>query len=92
VDLSGCEFDQMVQRIMSPFWSKCASVTEAMQVVLNAVVSADMVSEDVEKLKIQLYTNREVDYETILETWSQTGIKKYGKPFVPSFEKIALNR
>ncbi len=93
VDLSGCEFDQMVQRITSPFWSKCASVTEAMQVVLNAVVSADMGPEDVEKLKIQLYTNKQVDYETIQETWSQVGIKKCGKPFIlnnQNFEKITL--
>ena len=93
VDLSGCEFDKMVERIMSPFWSKCASVSEAMQVVLNAVVSADMRPEDVEKLKIQLYTNKQVDYETILETWSQAGMKKCGKPFIlnnQNFEKMAL--
>ncbi len=88
VDLTGCEFDQMVQRIMSPFWSKCASVSDACQVVLNAVLSADMSPEDVEKLKIQLYTNRQVDYANIIETWSQAGIKKFGKPFVPSLEKM----
>jgi hypothetical protein len=49
--------------------------------------------EDVEKLKIQLYTNREVDYESIIETWRETGIKKYGKPFIlnhQNFEKMAL--
>jgi hypothetical protein len=93
VDLTGCEFDLMVQRIMSPFWSKCASVNDACEVVLNAVLSADMSPEDVEKLKIQLYTNREVDYETIIETWSQAGIKKCGTPFIlnhQNFEKIAL--
>jgi hypothetical protein len=84
VDLSGCEFDEMVERIMSPFWSKNASVLEACQVVLNAVLSADMGPEDVEKLKIHLYTNRAVDYETIFQTWSQAGIKKCGKPFVLS--------
>lgn len=90
VDLSGCEFNKMVERIMSPFWSKDASVPEACQVVLNAVLSADMGAEDVEKLKIQLYTNKQVDYESILETWSQAGIKKCGKPFVPNFERMAL--
>ena len=86
VDLSGCEFDQMVQRIMSPFWSKCASVTEAMQVVLNAVVSADMGPEDVEKLKIQLYTNREVDYERIFAMWKNKSYILNNK----NFEKMAL--
>jgi hypothetical protein len=93
VDLTGCEFDQMVERIMSPFWSKCASVSDACNIVLNAVLSADMGPEDVEKLKIQLYTNREVDYESIIETWRETGIKKYGKPFIlnhQNFEKMAL--
>jgi hypothetical protein len=90
VDLSGCEFDKMVERIMSPFWSKDASVSEACQVVLNAVLSADMGPEDVEKLKIQLYTNKQVEYETIYEMWREAGIKKCGKPFVPSFERMAL--
>jgi hypothetical protein len=93
VDLTGCEFDQMVERIMSPFWSKCASVSDACNIVLNAVLSADMGPEDVEKLKIQLYTNREVDYESIIETWRETGIKKCGKPFIlcnQNFEKMAL--
>jgi len=94
VDLTGCEFDQMVERIMSPFWSKCASVNDACEIVLNAVLSADMGPEDVEKLKIQLYTNRQVDYESIIENWSQAGIKKYGRPFILSnqnFEKMALS-
>jgi hypothetical protein len=94
VDLSGCEFDQMVERIMSPFWSKCASVNDACEIVLNAVLSADMSPEDVEKLKIQLYTNREVDYESIIENWSQAGIKKCGRPFIlnhQNFEKMALS-
>jgi len=53
-----------------------------------------MSPEDVEKLKIQLYTNREVDYESIIENWSQAGIKKCGKPFILSnqnFEKMALS-
>jgi hypothetical protein len=90
VDLSGCEFDKMVERIMSPFWSKDASVAEACQVVLNAVLSADMAPEDVEKLKIQLYTNKEVDYESISELWIQAGIEKCGKPFVPNFERMAF--
>ena len=90
VDLSGCEFDKMVERIMSPFWSKEASVAEACQVVLNAVLSADMGPEDVEKLKIQLYTNKQVDYESILELWKEAGIQKCGKPFVPNFERMAL--
>jgi hypothetical protein len=91
VDLSGCEFDKMVRRIMSPFWSKDASVTEACQVVLNAILSADMEPEDVEKLKIQLYTNKEVDYETIFQMWKEAGIKKFGRPFVPNFERMALS-
>jgi len=91
VDLSGCEFDKMVERIMSPFWSKDASVAEACQVVLNAVLSADMAPEDVEKLKIQLYTNKEVDYESISELWKEAGIKKCGQPFVPNFERMALS-
>ena len=90
VDLSGCEFDKMVERIMSPFWSKNASVSEACQVVLNAVLSADMGPEDVEKLKIQLYTNKPVDYESIFEMWREAGIKKCGTPFVPNFERMAL--
>jgi hypothetical protein len=91
VDLSGCEFDEMVERIMSPFWSKDASVLEACEVVLNAVLSSDMGPEDVEKLKIHLYTNRPVDYETIFQTWSQAGIKKCGKPFVLSEQNFIKN-
>ena len=94
VDLSGCEFDKMVERIMSPFWSKDASISEACQVVLNAVLSADMGPEDVEKLKIQLYTNKPVDYENIFEIWREAGIKKCGKPFIlnnQNFERMALS-
>jgi len=91
VDLTGCEFDQMIQRIMSPFWSKDASVTDALQVVLNAVLSANMEPEDVEKLKIQLYTNKQVDYESIFETWREAGIKKCGRPFVLSDQNFMKN-
>ena len=49
----------------------------------STIVTSDLY-EDVEKLKIHLYTNRPVDYETIFQTWSQAGIKKCGKPFVLS--------
>ena len=59
--------------------------------VLDAVVSANMTPEDVENLKIQLYTNQQVDYENIFQMWREAGIKKYGEPFELSdrnFEKM----
>jgi hypothetical protein len=91
VELSGCKFSEMVQRIMSPFWNKYAVIHEAFQMVLDAVVSANMTPEDVENLKIQLYTNQQVDYENIFQMWREAGIKKYGEPFELSdrnFEKM----
>lgn len=89
VDLSNCEFDQMIHRIMSSFWSKHAIISDAFHLVLDAVVSADMVQEDVDKLKIQLFTNKEIDYESIFQIWRE----KYDRPFILSdknFEKMVL--
>jgi hypothetical protein len=69
VELSGCKFSEMVQRITSPFWNKYAVIYDAFQMVLDAVVSANMTPEDVENLKIQLYTKQQVDYESIFQMW-----------------------
>jgi hypothetical protein len=69
VELSGCKFSEMVQQITSPFWNKYAVIKDAFQMVLDAVVSANMTPEDVENLKIQLYTKQEVDYESIFQMW-----------------------
>jgi hypothetical protein len=69
VELTGCKFSEMVQRIASPFWNKNAVIQDAFQMVLDAVVSANMTPEDVENLKIQLYTKQEVDYESIFQMW-----------------------
>jgi len=69
VELSGCKFSEMVQRITSPFWNKYAVIHDAFQMVLDAVVSANMTPEDVENLKIQLYTKQQVDYESIFQMW-----------------------
>jgi hypothetical protein len=69
VELSGCKFSEMVQRIMSSFWNKYAVIHDAFKMVLDAVVSANMTPEDVENLKIQLYTKQEVDYESIFQMW-----------------------
>jgi hypothetical protein len=69
VELTGCKFSEMVQRITSPFWNKYAVIKDAFQIVLDAVVSANMTPEDVENLKIQLYTKQEVDYESIFQMW-----------------------
>jgi hypothetical protein len=69
VELTGCKFSEMVQQITSPFWNKYAVIKDAFQMVLDAVVSANMTPEDVENLKIQLYTKQEVDYESIFQMW-----------------------
>ena len=69
VELTGCKFSEMVQRIASPFWNKNAVIQDAFQMVLDAVVSANMTPEDVENLKIKLYTKQEVDYESIFQMW-----------------------
>jgi len=69
VELTGCKFSEMVQRITSPFWNKCALIHDAFQIVLDGVVSANMMPEDVENLKIQLYTKQPVDYESIFQMW-----------------------
>jgi hypothetical protein len=69
VELSGCKFSEMVQRITSPFWNKYAVIYDAFQMVLDAVVSANMTPEDVENLKIQLYTKQQIDYESIFQMW-----------------------
>lgn len=86
VELTGCKFSEMVQRIMSPFWNKYAVIPDAFKMVLDAVVSANMTPEDVENLKIQLYTKQEVDYESIFQMWKN-------KSYVLSdrnLEKISL--
>jgi hypothetical protein len=91
VELSGCKFSEMVQRIMSPFWNKYAVIKDAFQMVLDAVVSANMTPEDIENLKIQLYTKQEVDYESIFQMWREAGTQICGKPFELSdlnFEKM----
>jgi hypothetical protein len=69
VELTDCKFSEMVQQITSPFWNKYAVIKDAFQMVLDAVVSANMTPEDVENLKIQLYTKQEVDYESIFQMW-----------------------
>ena len=86
VELTGCKFSEMVQRITSPFWNKYAVIKDAFQMVLDAVVSANMTPEDVENLKIQLYTKQQVDYESIFQMWEN-------KSYVLSdrnLEKISL--
>jgi hypothetical protein len=93
VELTGCKFSEMVQRITSPFWNKYAVIYDAFQIVLDAVVSANMTPEDVENLKIQLYTKQEVDYESIFQMWREAGTKMCDKPFELShlnLEKISL--
>jgi hypothetical protein len=93
VDLSLCTFSEMIQRIMTTIWSSYTSVEEAFKMVLDAVVSANMTPDDVENLKIQLYTNKQVDYENIFEMWRTAGTEKFGKPFVlgsANFEKMVL--
>jgi hypothetical protein len=93
VELSGCKFSEMVQRITSPFWNKYAVIHDAFQMVLDAVVSANMTPEDVNNLKIQLYTKQQVDYESIFQMWREAGTKMCDKPFELShrnLEKISL--
>jgi hypothetical protein len=78
---------------MTTIWSSYTSVEEAFKMVLDAVVSANMTPDDVENLKIQLYTNKQVDYENIFEMWRTAGTEKFGKPFVlgsANFEKMVL--
>ena len=86
VELTGCKFSEMVQQITSPFWNKYAVINDAFQMVLDAVVSANMTPEDVENLKIQLYTKQQIDYESIFQMWKN-------KSYVLSdrnLEKISL--
>jgi|LauGreDrversion4_2_1035121.scaffolds.fasta_scaffold110584_2 hypothetical protein len=86
VELTGCKFSEMVQRIMSPFWNKYAVIPDAFKMVLDAVISANMTPEDVENLKIQLYTKQQIDYESIFQMWKN-------KSYVLSdrnLEKISL--
>lgn len=86
VELSGCKFSEMVQRITSPFWNKYAVINDAFQMVLDAVVSANMTPEDVENLKIQLYTKQQIDYESIFQMWKN----KYYVLSDRNLEKISL--
>ena len=93
VELSGCKFSEMVQRITSSFWNKYAVIHDAFKMVLDAVVSANMTPEDVKNLKIQLYTKQQVDYESIFQMWREAGTKMCDKPFELShlnLEKISL--
>ena len=86
VELTGCKFSEMVQRITSPFCNKYAVIYDAFQIVLDAVVSANMTPEDLENLKIQLYTKQQIDYESIFQMWKN-------KSYVLSdrnLEKISL--
>ena len=86
VELTGCKFSEMVQRITSPFWNKYAVIYDAFKMVLDAVVSANMTPEDVENLKIQLYTKQQVDYESIFQMWKN----KYYVLSHRNVEKISL--
>lgn len=93
VDLTHCSFSTMIHRIMTTIWNSQSSVFEAFQLVLDAVIASDMTPDEVENFKIQLFTNKQIDYDCIFQMWKDAGIEKFGQPFIldgQNFEKMSL--
>ena len=78
---------------MTTIWNSQSSVFEAFQLVLDAVIASDMTPDEVENFKIQLFTNKQIDYDCIFQMWKDAGIEKFGQPFIldgQNFEKMSL--
>ena len=60
---------------------------------VDAVIVSDMTPDETENLKIQLFTNKQIDYDCIFQMWKDAGIQKFGQPFIldgQNFEKMSL--
>jgi hypothetical protein len=74
VDFSGCLFSEMIGRMMTPLLDTYVSVNEAFQLVLDAIISAKMTSEEASNIKIRLLTNKTVDFESVSQMWAAANL------------------
>lgn len=73
VDLSDCDFSTMINRIMRCKTGLPVSIIDAFGIVLDAVKFAKMEPADVDNLKIQFYTNSNVEVSNISQMWKSSG-------------------
>lgn len=75
VDFTGCLFSEMIDRMITPLLDiNVSSVNEAFQLVLDAILSSKMTSEEASNIKIRLLTNKTIDFEPVCQMWSAANL------------------
>ena len=75
VDFSDCLFSEMIDRMMTPLLDNCvSSVNDAFQLVLDAIISSKMTSEEASNIKIRLLTNKTIDFESVSQMWAAANL------------------
>jgi hypothetical protein len=75
VELSGCLFSEMINRMITPLLDKSvSSVNDVFQLVLDAIISSKMTAEEASNIKIRLLTNKTIDFESVFQMWAAANL------------------
>ena len=100
VDLDGCnEFTDMVDKLRSADWGQSTNIYKAFALILDAIESAKLTHEEVEKMIFVIFSDMQIDvsdpeytntdknkkalFEKISDLYAKRGIKMTGTPFKP---------
>jgi hypothetical protein len=93
VNLESCEnFVDMVEQISQANWGMNTNIYSAFNMILEAMINLKMNAEDVNGITLVILSDMQIDsadnsslslYDSIVQKYSDTGIKICGKPYLP---------